>query len=100
MHDLNSYSAPFAMTIAVGAHQLDNIKMIPTDKRIPPRKTFFFLRIGDWENRLIKRGVSHLNEDIRGSLIRYKSPQIHIYEIAHVSKNPIFAILEMQYTIK
>jgi hypothetical protein len=71
-------SLPYALRVAAGTTRLDNIKIEILKNNIPTKRTFFFLKIGDWENRMIKRSIDHLNEDIRQNLIRLKEPKIYI----------------------
>ena len=97
---MKDHNIPYCMQIAVGATQLDNIKTVPTNSKLPTRKTFFFLKRGDWEKRLVKRAVEHLNEDIRGNLIRLKEPKFYPYVLADVKHYLFFVKLDMKYSIK
>ena len=92
---------PYALRLAAGATQLDNIKVEIVDA-IPAKKTFFFLKIGKWEKRMIDYCISKLNEDIQNSLIHYDNPKFYTPDrgLIIVRQNPIFAIINLHYKIK
>lgn len=93
---------PYALQLAAGATQLDNIKIEIVDHVIPTQKTFFFLKIGNWEKRMTDRCVAQINEAIRSGLIRYKNPKFYVTKrgLIIVRQNLIFAMVNLHYNIK
>jgi hypothetical protein len=96
----NENSLPYALHIAAGATQIDNIKVIPTNEYMPLRKSVFIWKSKDWEKKLIDACVKALNEDIKVSLIDKKSPSLYVYALGHLKhNNKLFAMMGMHYDI-
>lgn len=93
-------SLPYSLQIAAGATELDNIKIVPVNYFIEPYRTLSVLPFFNHEQRLIKKCIKKLNDDIKKQLKINENSIIYVYCLCKFVERGFFVCAEMSYEIK
>lgn len=93
-------STPYAIVVAAKATELDNIKIVPIDDPCKTAHKLVALKIFNFKNRLIRRAVKRLNNDIREALERNPDSVLYVYALAYHEFHDFTVHLHMEYEIK
>ncbi|MCK9445449.1 hypothetical protein M0Q50_00980 [bacterium] len=93
-------SLPYGLQIAAGATELDNIKIVPVNDWIKLYRTLSVLPFFNHEERLIKKCIKKLNNDIKKQVKINRKSTIYVYCLCKIVERGFFVCAEMSYEIR
>jgi hypothetical protein len=91
---------PIALQIAKNTTELDNIRMVLISQMIKPKHYIFFLRIGNYEERIVNKCSDILSKDIKKALSINKKVKIYHFTMYYPTNFLFIMCVRMIYEIK